>query len=172
VAILTLVQLLFVWNVVQTLRGRTSTHTRRLAMGLDRPKLTSPALQGFVMVTTLLALAGLAAAGWAIGNRDADEAEAAFLPPIEQPAGGAGGELAAGQQVFVASGCGGCHQLAAANATGTVGPDLDQLAPTDDRVAEIVANGRGAMPAFRDQLTPEQIDAVATYVAESATGGP
>ncbi len=96
------------------------------------------------------------------------EAEAAFLPPIEQPAGDAGGELAAGQQVFIASGCGGCHELAAADATGTVGPSLDQLDPTEEQVAEIVENGRGAMPAFEDQLAPEQIDAVAAYVAASA----
>ena len=36
------------------------------------------------MVMTLLALAGLAAAGWAIGSANQDEAAAAFLPPVEQ----------------------------------------------------------------------------------------
>jgi len=169
VAILALAQVLFVWNVVQTLRGRTSVGTQRLELGLDRPKLTSPALQGFVMVTTLLALAGLAAAGWAIGNNRTDEADAAFLPPVEQPAGGA---AAAGQQVFVASGCGGCHTLSAAAATGSVGPNLDQLDPPEALVEEVVENGRGAMPAFGDQLTDDQVDAVATYVAESAAAAP
>ena len=170
VAILALAQLLFFWNIVQTLRGRTSQGTQRLALGVTRPKLTSPALQGFVIVTTLLALGGLTAAGWAIGNNDANQAEAAFVPAPAAPAGG--GELAEGQQVFVASGCGGCHSLAAANATGTVGPDLDQAKPDEALVVERVTNGLGAMPAFKDQLTPEQIDAVAAYVAESAGASP
>jgi cytochrome c oxidase subunit 1 len=170
VAVLALAQLLFIWNIVQTLRGKTSTGTQRLALGVARPKLTSPALQGFVMVTTLLALAGLTAAGWAIGNNRTDEAEAAFLPAPVQPAGG--GEMAAGLQVFVDSGCGGCHVLSAAGATGTVGPDLDQVPPTEDLVVDRVTNGFGAMPAFMDQLSPEQIEAVAVYVSQSAGASP
>ena len=39
------------------------------------------------MVITLIALFGLAVAGWAIGSVNQDEAAAAFLPPVEQPAG-------------------------------------------------------------------------------------
>ncbi len=172
VAILALAQLLFVWNVVQTLRGRTSAATQRLSLGVAKPRLTSPALQGLVMVTTLLALGGLTAAGWAIGNNDADEAEAAFVPAPPQAPAGASGQQSEGLQVFVASGCGGCHALAAADASGSVGPDLDRLQPDEARVAAIVQEGRGAMPAFEDQLTPEQIDAVAAYVAEQAGAGP
>src|SRR5262245_8862333 len=34
-----------------------------------------------------------------------------------------------GSSIYVSSGCGGCHTLAAANSTGTVGPNLDQLKP-------------------------------------------
>ena len=34
-----------------------------------------------------------------------------------------------GAQVFANNGCGGCHTLAAANAGGTVGPDLDKVLP-------------------------------------------
>jgi mono/diheme cytochrome c family protein len=171
VAILALAQLLFVWNIVQTLRGRTSIGTQRLTLGIAKPKLTSPALQGFVMVTTLLALGGLTAAGWAIGNADTNEAEAAFVPAPAQLPGGPSGQQAEGQQVFVAE-CGSCHALAAANATGTVGPNLDDLQPDQALVAETVRNGGVAMPAFEDRLTPEQIDAVAAYVAESAGASP
>lgn len=169
VAILALAQLLFVWNIVQTLRGKTSIGTQRLQLGLAKPKLTSPALQGFVIVVTLLALGGLTAAGWAIGNSNADEA-AAFVPAPAAPAGG--GPLAEGQQVFVDAGCGGCHALGAANATGAVGPNLDQAKPSQDLVVERVTNGKGNMPAFEDQLTPEQIDAVAAYVSQSAAASP
>ena len=34
-----------------------------------------------------------------------------------------------GAQVFANNGCGGCHTLAAAEAGGTVGPDLDEVLP-------------------------------------------
>lgn len=37
--------------------------------------------------------------------------------------------LATGRSTFLANGCSGCHTLAAAGATGTVGPDLDQVLP-------------------------------------------
>ena len=38
-------------------------------------------------------------------------------------------ELAKGKEVFTTAGCGGCHTLAAAEATGTIGPNLDTLQP-------------------------------------------
>jgi cytochrome c oxidase subunit 1 len=167
VAVLGLAQLLLVWNVVQTLRGRTSAGTRRITLGVAKPRLTSPALQGSLIVTTMVALFGLAAAGWAIGNVNQNEATAAFLPPIEQPAGGSSAD-AAGLQVFVSSGCGGCHVLSAAAATGAVGPNLDQAKPSKDLVIDRVTNGLNAMPAFGGQLTPDQIDAVAEFVSKSA----
>jgi mono/diheme cytochrome c family protein len=46
-----------------------------------------------------------------------------------------GTSAAAGKQVFTASGCASCHTLAAANATGTVGPNLDQRLRTDCALA-------------------------------------
>ena len=73
----------------------------------------------------------------------------------------------------MSSGCGGCHALAAAAATGAVGPNLDQAKPSKDLVVARVTNGQGAMPAFGAQLTPDQIDAVAEFVSASAgTSGP
>ena len=176
-AVLALAQLLFVWNILQTLRGKTSAQTQRITLGVSRPKLTSPALQGGVMVVTLVAIAGLAAAGWAIGNNNQDEASAAFLPapPAVTPPGGGtttpgGGSdnLAEGQQVFVATGCGGCHILAAGGGAGAVGPNLDQTKPAKDLVIARVTKGQGAMPAFGSQLSPDQIEAVAEFISESA----
>lgn len=166
VAVLGLAQLLLVWNIVQTLRGRTSVGTQRITLGIAKPRLTSPALQGLVIVLTLAALSGLAAAGWAIGNADQNEATAAFLPPAPPSAGS--GSNAAGLQVFVASGCSGCHTLSAASATGTVGPNLDQAKPSKELVVDRVTNGKGAMPPFGGQLTPDQITAVAAFVSTSA----
>jgi mono/diheme cytochrome c family protein len=167
VLLLALAQLLFVWNMVQTFRGRVShaTFTDLLA-GVPRPRVTSASLQGFAIVVTLLVMVGLGAAGWAVGRSTSDTEAAGFLPaPPKAPAAGGGGEGAA---VFASAGCGGCHALAAAGSTGAVGPDLDALQPSEAAVADIVTNGRGAMPAFAGQLTPGQIDAVAVYVAVSA----
>jgi cytochrome c551/c552 len=39
---------------------------------------------------------------------------------------GATGDANAGKAVFASNGCGSCHTLAAAGATGTIGPDLDK----------------------------------------------
>ena len=168
VIVLALAQLLLVWNIVQTLRGRTSTATQRETLGVAKPRYTSASLQGFVIVVTLLALFGLAAAGWAIGGINQDEATAAFLPPEKQPPAGAPASRPPGSQVFMASGCAGCHVLSAARRTGTVGPNLDQAKPTKELVVARVTNGKGAMPAFGQQLTPDQIEAVAEFVSTSA----
>ena len=75
-----------------------------------------------------------------------------------------------GAAIFKGAGCSGCHTLAAAGATGTVGPNLDQLAPnlTVAIVAHQVTNGGAVMPAFKGKLSPAQIQAVAKYVTSSA----
>jgi mono/diheme cytochrome c family protein len=86
--------------------------------------------------------------------------------------GGGGGETkgdpAAGKAVFTGSaGCSGCHTLKAAGATGTVGPNLDQLKPSEGKVKSQVEHGGGVMPAFKGQLTEKQIDDVAAFVFSS-----
>jgi cytochrome c6 len=63
--------------------------------------------------------------------------------------------------------CSVCHALAAAGATGTVGPSLDTMRPDAEQVEAAVTNGVGVMPAF-EALSPEQIAAVAQYVATAA----
>jgi mono/diheme cytochrome c family protein len=77
------------------------------------------------------------------------------------------GDPAAGKTVFASSGCTGCHTLKAAGATGTVGPNLDQLKPAYARIVTQVENGGGAMPAFKGQLSQKQIQDVAAYVFAS-----
>lgn len=61
-----------------------------------------------------------------------------------------------------------CHTLKAAGAEGTIGPSLDELKPDLEKSLQAVRNGVGVMPPFRDKLTPEQIEAVARFVAQSA----
>jgi mono/diheme cytochrome c family protein len=67
--------------------------------------------------------------------------------------------------------CGSCHTLADAGTSGNVGPNLDQLKPAESIVQHQVINGGGAMPAFKGQLTPAQITAVAKYVSSVAGKG-
>ena len=81
---------------------------------------------------------------------------------------GEGGGPVDGKDVFASAGCGSCHTLAAADATGTVGPNLDQAKPPKELVVERVTNGKGAMPSFKDQLSEEQIQAVAEFVSANA----
>ena len=74
----------------------------------------------------------------------------------------------AGESVFKSAGCGSCHTLAAANAHGQIGPNLDKLKPPYDLVRVQVERGGGTMPSFREQLTAVQIRDVAAYVATYA----
>ena len=79
------------------------------------------------------------------------------------------GDPVAGKAVFTgASGCTGCHTLADAGATGTVGPNLDETKPSADLVVDRVTNGLGNMPSFKDSLTEQQIADVAAYISQSA----
>jgi mono/diheme cytochrome c family protein len=81
------------------------------------------------------------------------------------------GDPAAGKAIFTGSaGCSGCHTLADAQATGTVGPNLDQLKPSYDAVVTQVTNGGAVMPAFKDKLTEQQINDVAAYVSTATQG--
>jgi cytochrome c553 len=82
--------------------------------------------------------------------------------------GGASGDAAAGKAVFASAGCGGCHTLKAAGASGNVGPNLDQLHPSVEAVHDQVEHGGGGMPAFKGQLSDQQIENVAAYVANAA----
>jgi mono/diheme cytochrome c family protein len=88
----------------------------------------------------------------------------------EEPAPPEQGDAEAGEAVFEEAACGGCHTLEAAGSSGQIGPNLDDSQPDVALVVDRVTNGQGAMPAFGDRLSEEQIRNVAAYVVES-TGG-
>jgi len=101
--------------------------------------------------------------------------------PADKPGAGGGG-TDEGATLFVSTGCGSCHTLAAlgADAQGTIGPSLDQaLAGKDAKFIETsivdpsayVEEGfpDGTMPqTYKDQLTPDQITALVTYLEKTA----
>jgi uncharacterized cupredoxin-like copper-binding protein/cytochrome c551/c552 len=93
-------------------------------------------------------------------------------PPTTTPGGPEAlqGDPVAGKAVFAASGCGGCHTLAAAGATGNVGPNLDQVKPGQALVRTFVQNGSTSggisMPAFSN-MSQTDLNNVAAFVYAS-----
>ena len=102
----------------------------------------------------------------------------------ESSGGGGGAATAAGKKAFTDNGCSSCHTLAAAGATGKVGPDLDKLKtyaadadkPLDDFIHEsIVAPNdyvqkgypKGVMPSFAS-LPEKTLNALVVFLAASA----
>jgi mono/diheme cytochrome c family protein len=70
------------------------------------------------------------------------------------------------EAVFTES-CGSCHTLSAAGTSGTTGPDLEDTALDAAAIETIVRDGSGDMPAFGDQLSDDEIRAVAEFVASN-----
>ncbi|MHB8470980.1 MAG: c-type cytochrome [Gaiellaceae bacterium] len=82
------------------------------------------------------------------------------------------GDPAVGAGIFKQAGCVNCHTLAAAHATGTIGPSLDSRKPDYRKATARVTLGRGVMPSFQSQLSAQQIADVAAYVVKSTGGTP
>ncbi len=99
-----------------------------------------------------------------------------------------GGNAAAGKAVFAANGCASCHTFAPANATGTIGPNLD-TAPAQDAKADnnmdltafikqsiqdpdaYIAKGfsKGIMPTtFGTSLSPTELNDLVAFIASGS----
>jgi cbb3-type cytochrome c oxidase subunit III len=76
-----------------------------------------------------------------------------------------GGAAASDPKALFQQNCAGCHTFAAAGATGTVGPNLDQLKLPLSRIEQQIRKGGGVMPAFEGKLSDAQIKALAKWVA-------
>jgi len=85
-----------------------------------------------------------------------------------KPAGDAA-KLAKGKEVFDNYACGSCHALNDAGAAGHVGPSLDGNSNLSEAfIVDRVSKGQGGMPAFKEQLSADEIAAVAAYVMHAA----
>jgi cytochrome c551/c552 len=82
--------------------------------------------------------------------------------PATTTSAGGGGNAAAGKSVFAANGCASCHTFKPANATGSIGPDLD-TAPASDAKAD----GNMDLAAF----IKESIDNPDAYIAKGYSKG-
>lgn len=116
----------------------------------------------------LVAALGLLAAGCG-GDDDSDTAEPpATTETTTDTTGDDGSETADaanGETVYASAGCGSCHAFEAAGSSGSIGPDLDDSSPSFDAVVAQVTNGGGAMPAFDDELSEQEIRDVAAFVS-------
>jgi cytochrome c oxidase subunit 2 len=92
--------------------------------------------------------------------------------------GGGGGGAADGAAVFAANGCSSCHTFKPANATGTVGPDLDTIDnPTANFIRQSIVDPnkvvtKGFQPDimpqdFGDKLSSGELDALVEYLLKA-----
>jgi len=102
---------------------------------------------------------------WLYSNDSAAAAPAKSspIPPDASATAGAG--------VFKSAGCGSCHTMKAAGASGQIGPNLDSVRPDFETARAKVAGGGGGMPSFSGQLSSEQIRDVAAFIAKNAGSG-
>jgi mono/diheme cytochrome c family protein len=144
-------------SILQVVRGQ-------IAYPVTDPSTDAPGMPANIfegidaedVATYVASVAGLDASG--------EPFDPASPPKPTPPEGGA----ADGKSIFASAGCAGCHTLAAAGSTGNVGPNLDEAKPSLDLAVDRVTNGQGGMPSFKGQLSDEQIQAVAKFVADNA----
>jgi quinohemoprotein ethanol dehydrogenase len=114
-----------------------------------------------VLTLAVLALTGGVASGCGGGNDEASTAP----PPATTATETDDGQASSGAQLF-SSNCQSCHGVEGTG--GHVGPDLQKSSVAEDlaKVEKQVRNGGGAMPAFGDVLSDEEIDVLSRYVVE------
>ena len=88
------------------------------------------------------------------------------------------GDPAAGRQVFLAQGCGGCHTFSAAGTNGSAGPDLDEALEGEDSEfvhesivdpnAEVASGfAPNVMPQdYGENLTQKQVDDLVAFLTQ------
>jgi cytochrome c oxidase subunit 1 len=162
VGLIVVAQLLFVVNMVQTLRG-AKRREKRTGNGL------LIAAEAAVLIIAIALAVGAGVGGFYLGRSTGhSHTKTVTVSESSLPTTTASGPAVAGKKVFANAGCSSCHTLAAAGATGTVGPNLDQAKPSAALVIDRVTHGKGNMPSFSGSLSATQIAAVAAYVSQSA----
>lgn len=159
-------------------RGPSGGERRR-----GRRRVTSRRLPLLVAVLVALGLA-LGACGGDDEDMDTDRtAQTQPAETTETTETAPGGDEVSGRAVFVDSGCGRCHTLAAADANGTIGPNLDETVANEspERIrrsivapdAEITEGfSPGVMPSdFGERLSDAELDALVEFIAANAGSG-
>lgn len=156
VVITALGQVVFAYNLVQSLRGRR--YVRRETV-LRSAGLTASLLVG-----------ALAIGGSAVAVHEKNAGESAQKPELAGAGGAAAGGAEATKQLFVEN-CGSCHTLSAAGSQGQVGPNLDTVKLDEAAILAAIKNGgRGTGTMPKDLLVGQEAQDVAAYVAKEAGG--
>ena len=122
-------------------------------------------MRGFVplaMFFSALALAlGMAGCG---GEETVTPTPETVVGSVAQPTVPEG-DAAAGKAVFASAGCGSCHTVAAAGASGQVGPNLDEVLKGKDEqfIYDSIVNpdaeiAKGFQPGIMPKTYGEQLD--------------
>ena len=127
------------------------------------------------LIAGALVIAAVAMAIVAFTSGGDDEPERRAAAPAASVSG-----TRTGLDVWTEQGCGSCHTLAAANATGTLGPDLEanlrgmpvayikESIVSPSKVAA-AGYGTGMMPEdYATRIPPEDLDRLVTFLRESA----
>jgi hypothetical protein len=123
-----------------------------------------------VMIVVIVAAGGKTEGASSEGlNLSLSTAAVSSAPATSTPSSGGGGssggsstgggDATAGKALFASNGCGSCHTLAVAGATGTIGPDLGKV------VAGDATKDHMPIAAFIEQ-------SITDPAAFTATGGP
>jgi cytochrome c oxidase subunit 2 len=150
--------------------------------GISTHLIITPTRTGsFTLICT--ELCGLGHAAMRAPVRVVSEAD--FAKWVKDQQAGTGGGGSPGAAAFTAGGCGSCHTFKPANATGKIGPDLDNLAadaqkagkPLEAYVKESIVDPdayvvpgfqKGVMPpTYGESLSAAEIDALVKYLAGS-----
>jgi mono/diheme cytochrome c family protein len=127
-------------------------------------------------------LTAAAAANAAAGNQAEADEEVGSAAPSGTSTTTTTTASVDGKQVFATAGCTGCHTLADAGSTATTGPDLDgalkgkspafiQQSIEDPNAFVEKGYPANVMPQdFKTQLSPEEIQAVVTYLSTVTSG--
>jgi predicted ferric reductase/mono/diheme cytochrome c family protein len=143
--------------------GTETTPAARITRASGETAIIPRGRSGAHVLMALLFAVVVFAAGIIVGRHTAPNEQ----PATAEAATTAPGSAAAGKSVFASAGCGACHTLQAAGASGNVGPNLDEVKPDAAHVAEVVTNGKGAMPPYEGRLTDKQISDLAAYVVQA-----
>lgn len=151
VIITALGQVVFAYNLIQSLRGKRFVGRETV---LRSAGLTASLLAGALVI-----------GGSAVAVHEQGAGETAKKPELAT----AGSEEAT-KQLFVEN-CGSCHTLSAAGTQGQVGPNLDTVRLDEAAIVAAIKNGgagTGTMP--KDLLVGQEAQDVAAYIAKEAGG--
>jgi mono/diheme cytochrome c family protein len=122
-------------------------------------RLVPPLLAGVLAAVAAFAVTA------SLDDEDAGSPPAAARSATASPA-------ADGRATFNRMGCGSCHQLAAAGATGEIGPSLDERLPGHTRASlrAVIVNPPRYSPMpddFGARLEPGELDALVDFLLAS-----